>query len=516
MILLAEITTFNPATGLEEILGLASQDYAHPSAPRFYEGALAESVDASFINREVFQDGTALGAGSVDYGSLVVRNEDGLMDHLVDHYHDGRSVKLFIGEADAAYETFTKIFDGTMTAIEIGVEEAVVRLYDRFAVLLDEQLSDRTLLGTGGPEGTADMEGDSLPVIYGFTSHSRCLIVDEPNQICLVSDRGVFNPTEVRVRGRIIPQGVVRATLSALTTTAAAVDTYDIFKGDATTPCYIRFGSNLDGEVTVSGRMAASDAECTPAQVFQKVLTERTGESVLAGDITALDSETTAVCGGTWSSEQTLREVLDQIARTAGAYFWRDPTGVWRLRRLKAPTGTSTLRFARFDLQRAARVDENEVLSLSPLYTTKASGGITPWKVDVRFNRTNTVQAISNLAAEAPNKEVLSKEWRTAFGTPDLTVKEQHPLSPTLVIDTLLRDRADAEAESTRMKTLLTERKRYSAVVELDQSSLGLLDLGVEVIVEYDRLGLESGKSVIILGYELDLLSQIATLTVWG
>lgn len=513
MILLAEITTYNPATSADVVTRVASEPYGDPTAPAFAHDAFAAGTPASFLTREIFADGAVFGAGSADYGDLRIKNESGWLDELASHYSDGRPVALLLGEGD--YATFTPVFTGTATAVEVGVDEVRVRLRDRFADVLQQPLSADVYAGTGGAEGPAEMEGQPVTVVYGTAIGVRCDEVDAATQLYCVCDRGPVTLSDVRVRGQIITAGTARASLAALQSTAPTAGTYDWFAGSSSGRAYLRFGSNVDGEVTATVSTGSTSADRTAGQLAAAILSERAGETLAAGDVTALDTATAAEIGGAWAGTATIQQALDSIAQTVGAGYWLDPTGTWRIKRIEAPSGTPVVKFARLGLDRPGRTDEGEIIGLQPLFTTRADGGLPPWKVVIRFARNHTPQDRNAVAAAATDKERLATEWLTAV-VEDGALQTRHPMSVPLELDTLFVSRADAEAEAARRQALLTGRRRYAVRVKLTAAVAAALDLGVVASIEHDRLGLSAGRTVLVLGYSLDLLAQTADLTVWG
>lgn len=514
-IILAEITAYDTDLAAERVVRVGSQPYDHPSAPGFYRDAFAASPGANLLRREIFRDGNTFGAGVNDHGDIRLTNLDGWLDWMADAYCDGRAVRLLIGDDGDAYDDFTEVFTGVAAGVEVDVAEVRVRIHDRFSEALDQPLSEDTFAGTGGVEGPAALKGQPVPVVEGAAFNVPLELGDgtTANLVYVLCDRGPVTFTSVRVKGDDITAGTQRADAAALMANTPTPGTYDWTPGTSTTRPAVRFGSAVDGQVTADVTTAATK----PSAVFA-ALAARQSVTVAAGDLTALDAATTAPVGGWWRGSDRTRQALDEVAATVGAGYWQDRDGVWRLRRIEAP-GTPVATFAVFSLARDAAVGEADIISLSPIPTSRDAGGIQPWKMTLRFGRNYAPQSEDGLVAPptitADQRARYATEWQETVAE-DAGIRTDHPLSAPLEADTLFRDRADAEAEAARRQALYADRRRLSVRVSLTPAVAAVLDLGVTVRVEHPRLGLSAGRDMLVTGMTLDLLAQTADLTLWG
>ena len=516
-IILAEVTAHDPATSTDRVERVGSVAYNHPSAPGHYWDAFSTGAVPSFLRREIFKDGATFGAGTNDHGEIRLTNLDGRYDWLADAWTDGRPVRVLIGDDAAAYDTFAEVFNGVVAAVEVDIAEVIIRIHDAFTEALDQPLSEAVYAGTGGVEGGDTLKDQAVAVVVGPAFNIPLEVTDAALGVCVACDAGPLTFDVVKVRGDVITPGVAQASLAALLSTAPTPGTYDWYPGTATERPTVRFGSAIDGQVAANVTTGATVADRTAAKGFE-VLGARAGIVFRAADLTALDLANAAECGGWWRGTDKIRQALDDFAATVGAGYWQDGTGEWRVQRIEAP-GTPVATFASLTLDRPGALNEGDILSIKPLFTGRAEGGLQPWEVTLRCARNYTVQSkdsLADAAGTAEEKDRLATEWLEASTGEDAAVRAAHPLSVPMVIDTLFAHRADAEDEAHRRRDLYADRRRFLTGVTMTPVLTGLVDLGVTVRVEHPRLGLSAGRNVRVPGMHLNLLALTADMTVWG
>lgn len=526
-ILLIELTAFDPTEPGDRVVRVATERYIDPSAPGPFRDCILER---SRIRREIFADGQAFGAAAMDYGRLLLANLTGWLDWIVanDAATDGRALVLsLLASAAAPYSSRQPVLTGRAGQVLVGIKEAEVRVQDDFASALDQPIQKERFAGDNalpdGVEGIEDLKDRWVPVLYGPALGFSPPFVNTVKLIACVADRAVqaITVTAVDDQGAPITAGTQRASLAALLANIPTANTYDWFLGSASERAYICFGSTPVGAVTVSATTGASAADRTAAQLFKRILVERAGvdeASINADDLADLDAANDAELGF-WAGtdEMTVRAALDLIAGSVGAGYWQDAAGVWRIRRIEAPSSTPVARFAVLGLGRPGATDEGNILELEPLFTGRADGGLPVHRVTVRYARNHTVQNADALAGVALDRKArLTVEWyeRKAENS---AVKTKHPSAAELTVDTAFADEAAAAAEATRRLGLFgVTRRRYRLKVALTPAIAAAVDLGAVVRVEHPRFGLAAGKLFVVTALELDLLTLTAELTIWG
>lgn len=166
-------------------------------------------------------------------------------------------------------------------------------------------------------------------------------------------------------------------------TQAPVAGTYGAYYG--TSGSYVRLGASPYGQITADITQGASAAARTAGQLFAAVLGHagKVSGDWSSSDVTALDTATgSAVCGDWIYGDDTIADVLDRIAASAGAWWGPDRTGVYRIQQLTAPAGTAAYTITANDAQQP----------LARLAITDDTKGLPPWRSIVQYKRNFAVQ----------------------------------------------------------------------------------------------------------------------------
>ncbi len=262
---------------------------------------------------------------------------------------------------------------------------------------------------------------------------------------------------------------------------------------------YIRLGSPPIGQITVDATQGANAAARTAGQLFALTLPKAglSSGDWSAGDVTALDSANSSVCGY-WSGtrETTVATVLDQIAQSVGAWWGIDRAGVFRIKQFTAPSGSAVLSFVAADMV--------EFLERLP---TRDRASLPVYRTLIRHSRNYTVQDGGALAGAVSDvrRGVLAQAFQEEIST-DASVQTKHLLAGELILETLLQVAANAATEAARVQTLRgADRNRFEFTVPLDSETV-VLDLGDVITITHSRFGLSGGVDfrVITLGDNAD------------
>ncbi len=279
---------------------------------------------------------------------------------------------------------------------------------------------------------------------------------------------------------------------------------------------YFRLGSSPAGVVTADVLQGANAAARTAGQLFGVVLT-RAGKSAgsspdnySSGDITTLDAALSAVCGdwyGPNDQNVTFADVLDKIGASAGAAWFMDLTGVYRIQQLLAPSGGPVASFV------AADVKLNSFQRTKP---NDPDQGVPRWRSVINYQRNFTVQTtdVAGGVTDA-QRAFLAAEYRSQKAD-DSSVQTTHLLAPEIDEDTLLQASADASSEATRRQALFgAGRGMFDLILPFNDDTKAL-DLLNVISLTHSRFGFGAGKSVRILGMQPDETKREVALTIWG
>ncbi len=506
----AEVTVWNTDTDAEETHYFSTDAFvtgatdtpAHTAfLPRLQQPAL--------LQRACFEQGATGGASRVGYGELLLANNDGGLDGLLDRAFDGRRIVIRYGQAGAAYPAnWTTVLTGTMAAPGWEWTRLALRIRDRLEELnIDLQpnryAGDNAL--PAGLEGVDDLKDQPKPLCYGTVFNIPAVLVNSSRLIYQVNDGTVNSISAVYDRGAALTVGAVYTSQSDMETNAPSAGSFRAWPAGG----YFRLGSTPAGLISADVSQGATSANRTTAQIL-KALALQAGidaGDIHSGDVTALDTASNAEVGVWFNSAVTALVAMDTVAAAAGAWFGFDADGKLRMAQLQAPSGTPVATFYEWNL----------VNTLELQTTADGANAVPVYRVEVQY-ATNYSPQDTDLAGAvtAARRGWLAQAFRIeAASDPD--VQTAHPLSEPLMVPTPLISQAAAASEAARRLALFgVRRDRVKAIGRLDTATLAALELGAVVQVTHPRYGYASGRLFLILGLQLDLRLNRAELLLWG
>jgi hypothetical protein len=509
---LAECSVFDPAISGVRVLyfstgaGFTTRPTETPPNVTFRPLVL----QPAFVRRDLFSEGTTLGRSRIGYGDLVLNNEDGALDALIDYGFDGRPVVIRVGPPEGSYPgAFSTVLTGSMEQPEITSGRVTIRIHDR-QFDADRPLQTTKYLGDNalpnGLEGVADdLKGKPKPVCYGVVRNVPAIPVNTNRRIYQVNDGPVVSVDAVYDRGSQLVKDTDYISRVDMETTAPGAGLFRAWPAGG----YFRLGSAPAGLVTADATEGASVAERTTAQVWKRLLNGRAlipTSDISAADLSALDTRNPAPIGVWAPDEERQNAVLDRVTQSAGAWWGVDRSGVFRVKRLEDPSAeASQVTFGPDEIKDLERVPAND-----------ADRGLPVFRVKLRYSPNYAVQTtdLAGVVTEARRAE-LAQPHKEVTAT-DPAVQTKHLLAPELIVDTLLAVGADAQVECDRVLTLRkTRRDQFRFWVPLEPE-YAAVDLGIVVTVRHDRFGLSAGKQFRVVGIEPDAAQDRLTLQVWG
>jgi hypothetical protein len=467
-------------------------------------------ITPAFLRRDLFDIATTGGASRVGYGELVLNNDDGALDTFNDYGLDGRTLTVRIADNESAVYPagYTTLFSGTMEEIEVGLSEVRIRLRDR-QVYTTRELQTNLYGGTNAlPDGVdgidSDLKGKPKPILYGACFNVEPPLVNTSRLIYQVNDGAVRDVTAVYDSGALLTHGADYVSQSDMEAVAPAAGEFRVWKAGG----MFRLGTTAAGQVTADAVEGDWPVDRTAAQIFARLLTERAGRDISeisATDLTALDTAQAATLGLYIRDAVPVSTALDRVAQSVGAWWSTDASGLIRLKRLEAPSGTAVLALTQDNIISLTRVPLND-------------GGLPVYRYTVRCVPNYTVQT-SGLVGQvnSARRARLAQPFQDAYAE-DSAVRTAYLLAPERTVETLMACRGKGDTEASRLLTLYkVKRDRFEVVAALsDVATLAAVELGAVISVTYDRYGLSSGKLFRTLGYQLDPVNGTVSLTLWG
>lgn len=206
---------------------------------------------------------------------------------------------------------------------------------------------------------------------------------------------------------------------------------------------------------------------------------------------------------------ETIAQALDVALASYTACKWCDGSGTLRVTRMIAPESVA-------DIDRAGTIDINAmdgdlvpVLDTAPGLTTQM-GVRRNW---ASLSDGDLVAASTNFPL-AVRQSMLRQYQQTASSAKPLAGAYRHALYAAPVAS-CFDQQDDGQAEIDRICAIYgTARWFYAVSVFLD--ALPALDLGQVWDLTYPKYGLASGKPVMVIDYQPDLLAGTANIILWG
>ena len=437
------------------------------------------------------------------FGSIRIANGDGALDSIVRSYAiDGRQVRVLFGPYGGAYSDFVCIADTLGLAWEGSDETVSVTLRDQ-SYSLDKPLQTTLYGGTGGADGTAEIEGKPKPLTYGKVRNITPVLIDPSNLIWQVHDGTIGAVLDVYDQG------------AALTDSLTDVSGYtnlvseSVSAGEFATALDVgmfKAGSSPSGLVTCDIEGDADPTyENTLDQIALRVLKNRAGLSL------ALIREDTFAGAGAIAGEMgfylsvndtpSTGQVMDAILASIGGWWGAARDGRIRAGRLSDPAARSVNLY----------LDQYTVLKL------EQETGITPtWRFRVGYQRNWTIQRGEDLAAAVSDarRQFLIEPFQVVSSS-DGTVKTRHlEALDQGPIPTLYDNAADAQTLADHFKGLHSlDRRIFRATVK---RLAYRVDLQSVVRLIWPRFGLNGGQNFTVIGIREDADRDEIVLRLWG
>lgn len=514
-ILTADVTVYDAALPGTRVLRFATQAYVTKAtdtpAHTFYDGRIQQPAN---VQRSCFSKGTTVGATQIGFGDLVLVNNDGGLDVLLNYSFAGRPVEIKLGEVkpnSGGVPSWVTVIKGVMEQAEFSWDKVVVRIRDRQQDLA-KPLQGNRYGGTNSlPNGLDGVAGDLLgrpkPLVYGQVFNVSPTCVNTTRLIYQVNDGTLQSVDAVYDRGTALTAGAAYTSQADMETNAPAGGQYRVWISAGGS--YFRLGSAASGEVTADLTQGANAAARTVGQLYSQILTKAgvAGTDINSSDITALDA-LVAYPTGVWVShreDMSALQALDILTNSVGAWFGSDASGVFRIGRIELPTGTAVGTLAGVDI-----VSIDRVASRDP------GVGVPAWKVKLGYQKCWTPQTDLGSGVSAVRKGFVEQDYRRVEVS-DSTVLTANLTSPDLTFDTVLVNQADATAEANRRLTMYKARRDMLQVrVRVDAALASVLDVGKIVTLQVSRYGLSAGKKFLITSVRTDMRGYMFDLVLWG
>lgn len=510
--ILIEIVAAIDAAGTEETFYVSEDRFVtSPTDTPPNIAFLPALLDPGYLGVQCFSGGRTSGGSKLETGEVVIVNTGGELDPWVNYSFDGRPIVIrgsaMEGSAGVYPGDFPILFSGTVSAVQCNLDSIIIQLKDKGFILQTAALT-QTYAGTNslpnGLEGTpTDLQGKLKPKIYGKVFNVSPPQVNTSKLTFQVNNGTVNSIDAVYDRGLALTPGANFANSTLLQAASPSAGTFITCLAEG----YFRLGSSPAGLITADVTQGASSAVRTTAQILYSLAIAANVPSgeISSTDVALLDIANSSVVGVWLDGDTTTESAMDQIAASIGAWFGFDPTGILRMGQLKAPTGTPVCTLYQYDIIG----DVSRIIG--------EDNGIPTYRLEIKHTKLWTVQPTDLAGAvTTATRAYLSQEYRSSISE-DSSILNQWMLSQPSISETLLTNATDAANEATRRLGIYKVRRDLFEISIsadlLQQNSFKLLD---EIGINYNRFGLDTTRTFLILGRRLELSRNCIVLTLWG
>lgn len=470
--------------------------------------------DIGAFTKDLYGDSRTYGSTRISFGSCILVNSDGGLDHLNNYAFDGQDYQIdFIPSDKHPFSSKVIIQQGKLRDIEISLSEVNLILKDDL-FSLDKPLLDTKYLGNNalpnGIEGTQDdIKGKVKPIVYGEVKNITPVLVNTSKLVYQVSVEPV---AEI-----LAYDGGVSLTYHNNFTDLNLFLNHTIPSGNYITLLQqglVRLHSNPSFQLTCDVKESLISTNNRTGSILSRIAQRVHPDTTInTASVQELDTTAPYTVGAYINDESTALSVMDSIAESVSAYFIYDNSKLFSVGRISEPTGTSSFTFDELNIVKD---------SLSKERSRDTDRGIPAYRVTVNYLKNYTVLSDTDIAGVVKSSQqglygFLMNEVRAVNST-DLTVKDIHPEATEIIRNTLLLSSADAQSEANRILTLYkTRRDVYRFIVRVDYlSNIQSLQIGSIIELKVNRFGLNAGKKFVVLTVTNDFTSNRLELTVWG
>jgi hypothetical protein len=467
-------------------------------------------IDPGTISLNLISDDGVNADPKLDVGEVIIANIDGAYDYLIsptgDIYAlDGRELIISYGDDSATYPSgFTTLFKGTCDGIEVTYDKVIIRARDN-AYLLDKPLLTDTYLGTNvlpnGVEGTAnDIKGELKPYMFGYVNNFevKCCntskLIYKVNQGYTLSGEAILGAFD---KGVPLTAGSDYTSQLDMEINAPLSGEHRVWPAGG----YIRLGSSPAGRVTVTAIKGTSITTRSAATIMNEILAIQ-GLSALSADVTALNALNNRQVGIYIDDDITIKDALNKVARSIGAYFYYDRLGQIRLGRFTDPAYT---------IATPVILQEYDILNIEHVPTSANK----PYsKYIFEYHNVETAQTKDDLAGSVPQieKQKLNKQYKkVTYTVPG--VSTNYKSNKQLKITTRFISESHCLEELNRIALMFTTPRRcYEVTIHISAFTFDIMQL---IFLSHNRFGL-NGLPCAVISYSLNLAENNVTLKLWG
>lgn len=409
------------------------------------------------------------------WGDLQVTNENGDRDAWLGDSWDGRSLKLYLGDASWRKSDFRLILNG-VTADIYSPQRGRLAFRMRDKTWMLNVPAQTALVG-----GTTANKDQVKPLGYGPHFNAEPVLDVAATHHYIVHGGAIDAVTAVRDNGAAVAYAADLAG-GGFTLNAAPVGriTCD-FRGAKPGGVYLVKCADIVKDLIVNhSQLTADDLDLANFTAF---------------NATCPQSVHIYVRG-----RENLIDVIDELVTSVGGFWTFSRDGALQLGRIAAPAGAPVMTITADDIRpRQLSVLRREL-------------PITVLRLGYKRNWTPQADGLAGSLTETERAAYAAEYLVSKAENAGLTTAWKLARRPDLV-PTLLTDAAETDTETARRQALHdVVRTTYRAAAYMAPFKV---NLGNEIRLQHPRFGFSAGQDAIVVGIEEEVLKGRATVDVW-
>jgi hypothetical protein len=428
-----------------------------------YTGALIG--EPTFTSRATESYG---GSTFISFGSIIIDNTDGRIDHWISESFAGRLAVLKIGSPDWNIDDYRVIFNGVSDRLDIPNDGSLEIFIKDRQRLLDAPIQ------TNRMNQVDDEAGVEIPLCFGECYNVSPVLDAENERRYVINDGPIEAIDTVYVNGEVT---------TALTKSLA--------EG------YFTLNSEPDGTVTadVKGDNSAGYKNTIPG--IAELMVSRVLPAVAPGSTERLVRDWGTAVSGVYITQRTnLLDALDGLG--VGFRYGFDRDGEFSFSPLEEP-GTPV-------------VTIDDIETHGDLGIIK--GDVPVWKSTIGYKRNWTTQSSVSEGTPDVHRNEVSKDYTlfTSSEGPEIKVECVIAQEPDFVRTPFI-NATDAKDEADRLLALYG-KQRFVATVSAYSRPL-TLSIGDTIRLQDGRFGLQDGADFVVVGMTEHLIDSKVDLELW-
>lgn len=423
------------------------------------------------------------------YGDLIISNESGARDHWLTWNCDGRALNVYAGGVNWRKWDFYRVMTGFVYETYAPAKDKIgFKIRDR-SVVLNRKLQTTQI---GGSSANA---GAPAPITYGKVFNIEARLKDSATLRYKFHDEsltGSTGITQVRDSGVSVSYTADLAngefTLSAAPTGRITLDVTN----DLSASSSVRSGISHQNALRT---IVADRVGLGASNVY-------TGQRV--GSLVNFGATPNAQIGAYIPSETNVMDLLDEIASSAGGFWYFNRLGLFCAALVRVPTAPcdhtvfyDDIKYNSFKLEKLYIPSSVEQLGFQKNWTVQQDGVA------------GSVTTANRALYAAPAQYTTVSPSYSGLDQPSNHILRKLPRNR----DSLFVSQTDAAAEVTRLDTIFS--KPCALVSFVTKQNSFFYNLGESIQINAERYGLttEAAKAGVIVGLEEDFEKGVVKIT---